>query len=363
MEEDKREWRLDLSLAVFVFLISLIVYLKTMAPSVPFWDCGEFIACSYILGVPHPPGTPLFVLLGRLFTFLPLFGSVARKVNFISCLSSAGAVGFAYLLISGLVKLWWSDLKRGWSQVIPAVGGIVGSLFMAFSDTFWFNATEAEVYGVAMFLMLFLTWLGLRWYQNWERPESDRLLLLMVYLLFMGIGFHMTVFLAAPALLLLVMLVDRGKATDFRFWLAIVPLIFVAYSESIKPFLVLSSLALLFSLLMSWSTTGDRQRCWRFAFWLVFIALVGYSTNAYIPVRSHLNPAIDENNPDNWERLKMFLERRQYGQTGMMKGMFSRKGTWANQFGVHRNMGFWGFFRRQFTPPRFWILPVTLGLI
>ncbi len=363
MEEGKRKWSLDLILAGLVFIISLIIYLRTMAPSVPFWDCGEFIACSYILGVPHPPGTPLFVLLGRLFTFLPLFGSLARRVNFISGLSSAGAVAFAYLFIAGVVGLWSSNRKRGWEQVIPAVGGIVGGLFMAFSDTYWFNATEAEVYGVAMFLMLFLGWLTLRWYQSWERPEGDRILLLMIYLLFMGIGFHMTVFLAAPALFLIILLVDRGKATDFRFWLALVPLAFVAYSESINPFLVLSGLALLITLLSSWSTTGNSRRRWRFAFWLVFIALIGYSTNLYIPVRSRLNPAIDENNPDNWARFQMFLERKQYGQTGMMQGMFTRKGTWANQFGVHQNMGFWGFFRRQFTPPKFWILPVALGLI
>ncbi len=363
MEEKRRERRLDLILAGLVFLVSLFVYLRTMAPSVPFWDCGEFIACSYILGVPHPPGTPLFVLLGRLFTFLPLFGSVARRVNFISVLFSAGTVGVAYLFISGVVRLWWSEHKMGWRQVIPAVGGVVGSLFMAFSDTFWFNATEAEVYGVAMFIMLFLGWLALRWYQNWEKPQSDRLLLLMVYLLFMGIGFHMTVFLAAPALLLLVLLVDRGKATDFRLWLALIPLAFVTYSESINPFFVLSGLALIISLLMSWSTAGEKRRRWRFAFWIVFIALVGYSTNAYIPIRSHLNPAIDENDPANWTRFKMFLERKQYGQTGMMKGMFTRKGTWAHQFGVHRNMGFWSFFRRQYTPPKFWILPVALGLI
>ena len=363
MEEGKREWGLDLGLAGLDFLIALIVYLRTMARSVPFWDCGEFIACSYILGVPHPPGTPLFVLLGRLFTFLPIFGSVARRVNFISSLFSAGTVAFAYLFISEVVKLWSAELRRGWRQIIPAAGGIVGSLFMAFSDTYWFNSTEAEVYGVAMFLMVFLTWLALRWYQSWEKPQGDRLLFLMIYLLFMGIGFHMTVFLAAPALLLLIVLVDRGKAADFRFWLAVVPLAFVAYSESINPFFVLSGLALVISLLMSWSTTGEKRKHWRFGFWLVFIALLGYSNNIYIPVRSHLNPRIDENDPANWTRFKMFLERKQYGKTGMMKGMFTRKGTWAHQFGVYRHMGFWGFFRHQYTPPKFWILPVILGLI
>ena len=363
METKRREWALDLCLAGLVFLISLIVYLRTMAPSVPFWDCGEFIACSYILGIPHPPGTPLFVLLGRVFTLLPIFSSVARRVNFISVLFSAGTVAFAYLFISGIVKLCSSELRKGWNQVVPAVGGIVGSLFMAFSDTYWFNSTEAEVYGVAMFLMVFLSWLALRWYQNWERPQSDKLLLLMVYLLFLGIGFHMTVFLAAPALLLLVLLVDRRKAGDFRFWLAIIPLAFVSYSEGIEPFFVLSSGALILTLLMSLSTTGERKRRWRFAFWIVFVALLGYSTNAYIPIRSRLNPAIDENDPANWTRFQMFLERKQYGQTGMMKGMFQRKGTWAHQFGVYRHMGFWGFFRQQYTPARFWILPVILGLI
>ena len=141
-----------------LMFVALGGYGATLARTVSFWDCGEFIAAAHVLGIPHPPGTPLFVLLGRLFDLLlgPIMGT-AMAVNTLSALSSAGA---AWLVFEITVKLF-----RGWRLplvVRPVLGFMAGSL-MLLSDTLWFNAVEAEVYGLSMFLMLLGVWVLLRW--------------------------------------------------------------------------------------------------------------------------------------------------------------------------------------------------------
>ncbi|MCK4385911.1 MAG: DUF2723 domain-containing protein, partial [candidate division Zixibacteria bacterium] len=184
--------KISLSLSLFVFLASFIVYLRTMAPTSSFWDCGEFIACSYILGIPHPPGTPLFILIGRVFTLIPLYGEIAARVNFISVLTSALTVWLCYLIIVKLVNYWEKGNDSFWLKVSKYVGGIAGSLFLAFSDTFWSNAVEAEVYGASMFLMLLILYLGLLWMDRRGTPKGDRLLILIAYLGLLSTGIHMT---------------------------------------------------------------------------------------------------------------------------------------------------------------------------
>ncbi|KPL01792.1 MAG: hypothetical protein AMJ73_09825, partial [candidate division Zixibacteria bacterium SM1_73] len=91
--------------------------------------------------------------------------------------------------------------------------------------------------------------------------------------------------------------------------------------------------------------------------------VVGYSTQLYIPIRSSLDPAIDENDPSDWRSFKAFLERKQYGQQSMIARMFYRRGTWANQFGIKERMGFWGFFREQFSDKKLWFIPIFLGIL
>src|SRR4030066_1451002 len=102
----KTQNRTTLLGGVFVFLVSFIVYWLTLAPTVSFWDCGEFVACSYFFGIPHPPGAPLFILIGRLFTLLPFFEQIALRTNILSALGSASSVVVAYLIILKLVSRW-----------------------------------------------------------------------------------------------------------------------------------------------------------------------------------------------------------------------------------------------------------------
>ncbi|MFQ6093501.1 MAG: protein O-mannosyl-transferase family, partial [bacterium] len=358
---EKAERKRNRTIALILFLVAAATYLRTVSPTVPFWDCGEFIATSHIMGVPHPPGAPLFILVGRLFILLlPFIHEVALRVNLISVFSCALAVAFFYLCAIRIVSLWLRPIDTLEKRIILYTGGIVGALFMTFSATYWFNAAEAEVYGLAMFLTCFVCWLILVWAERYKERDSDRFLFLIVYLLFLGITNHMTVFLIGPPVFLYVLLIDREKLYDWKFWALGILLSSVVFS--IVAFFILSGVILALTLLVILMSPQQANFNWRYLGLAFLIALVGYSTYLYIPIRAKLAPAINENNPDNWERYKMFMERKQYGQESMVTRMFHRRGSWANQFGAHRRMGFWYFFRGQYMEKEFWFLPVLLGL-
>ena len=350
--------RVSLLISLFVFLLSLGVYLRTMAPTVSFWDCGEFIACSYILGIPHPPGSPLFVLIGRIFSIIPFFDQIAARVNLISAVTSALAVWLSYLVIVKLTSRWGKDDQNLWLRLGRYAGGIVGSFFVAFSMTFWSNAVETEAYGLSMFLMMLILLLALSWMDRRATPGGDRLLILIAYLALASTGIHMTVFLIMPAIFLLVLLTDRGKLLDWRFW--ITGLVLAMVVHRVTPFLIALGAWLLLTGLFTFSSS--RRRAWALCFLITCAGMMGYSTQLFIPIRSSLDPAIDENDPDDWPSFKAFLERSQYGQESMITRMFHRRGTWANQFGTKERMGFWGFFREQYMPRSLWFIPIFLGL-
>ena len=164
--------------AAGVFLFSFIVYLMTMAPTVSFWDCGEFIACSYKMAVPHPPGAPLFLIVGRIFTLLPIFEDIARRVNLISVLSSALTVLFLYLSIVHLIREYFKA-KEGFNKYLPMVGGVIGSLSFAFSTSFWFNAVESEVYAPSMLFTGLVVWLIFKWSERSEKIGNEKYILII----------------------------------------------------------------------------------------------------------------------------------------------------------------------------------------
>jgi len=177
-------------LAFLTFLLSWIVYMNTIAPTVSFWDCGEFIATSYTLGVPHPPGSPLYLLLGRVFSLLPIGNDIAYRVNLMSPLASALAVMFLFLIIVQLLKSWGKPVTV--LQKIAVYGGaFVGAMTFAFTDSHWFNAVEAEVYAYATFLTAIVVWLILFWEQRSDKPGHERYLLLIAYIIGLAISLHL----------------------------------------------------------------------------------------------------------------------------------------------------------------------------
>ncbi len=189
-----------------VFLIATTVYILTLEPTGSFWDCGEFISTSYKLMVPHPPGAPLFLLLGRLFSFFALGDTtrVAYWINMCSALSSSFTILFLFWTITMLAKKMISveaDGKYSLPKIIAIMGsGFVGSLAFAFSDSFWFSSEEAEVYAMSSFFTAIVFWAMLKWESKVGEPGADRWLILLAYLVGLSIGVHLLNLVALPAI-------------------------------------------------------------------------------------------------------------------------------------------------------------------
>ncbi len=366
----EKERLIHWGLGLLVLVFGLAVFGRTVAPTVSFWDCGEFIAASACLGIPHPPGAPLYVLIGRIFTLLPLGDDIGYRVNLISVITSAftGLVG--YLIILKLFDLWRSSASgRFWKYLAAASGAVT----MLFSNTFWSSAVEAEVYGLSMLLMLLLIYLSLRWYERRRvalNPTAgqtapaqengiypDQYLVLIYYLGLLSVAVHMTTFLVMPFIFLFILWIDPEKRADFRFWAAGGSLLIIL--AVVEPFLVAAGLMLAVSGVM-YFFYGCKTASWRLAFLLSAFGLLGFSSQLYIPIRSLQNPPIDENNPETWERFKGFLERKQYGQENMLTRAFTRRGKLENQFGRYPRMGFWGFFEIQYGKRSWAFAPVFL---
>ncbi len=363
--------KLYLRLSLLSFLVSLVIYYITSAPTVSFWDCGEFIATSYIMGIPHPPGNPLFIIIGRFFSMLPIAGNISVRINLISVLSSAASVFVAYWLILRLTIGNRDEMPEGNARIGLAVGALAGSLIMGFAYTFWSNAIEAEVYGLAMLLMLIITYLSLLWSQNIGKPGNDRLLILISYLLWISLGIHLTTFLLTIPLALYLAYIDYKKS-NFEHWpIWLVLILFVLYVVPIQTqilsivginnspfelesFFIIMGAAFIASLVMfilTWQKGARSARIWGLTLLILIFGGLGYSNQAYIPVRAAEKPAINENDPSNWPRFKAFLERKQYGQESMITRMFHRRASWQNQFISDPDFGLFRQLTEQFASP------------
>lgn len=176
-----------------------------MEPTASFWDCGEYIACSYKLEVGHPPGAPFFILLGRIASLFA-FGDtskVAMMVNTLSALCSAGTVLFLFWTITALTKrmIIRSDLELSEGKIIAILGsGFIGALAFCFSESFWFSAVEGEVYAMSSFFTAVIFWAVLKWEQVADQPHADRWFILIFFLLGLAIGVHLLGILVIPCL-------------------------------------------------------------------------------------------------------------------------------------------------------------------
>ncbi|GBD87401.1 hypothetical protein BMS3Abin03_01333 [bacterium BMS3Abin03] len=191
--------------AAGVFIISLIQFWSTVQPSVSFWDCGEFIAAAFYMQVPHPPGAPFFLLLGNIFSKIPLADNFGLRVNFISVFSSAIAVMLLYLIAVKLINNYKGKKTGSLSEsLLTYTAAAIGALAFSFSDTFWFNGVEAEVYAFSMFLVASITYLILRWNERADAWDNEKYILMIAYLIGLSTGVHlMSVLTAVPVVMVI----------------------------------------------------------------------------------------------------------------------------------------------------------------
>jgi len=324
--------RLNRILAFLVFLISTITYFKTVAPTTSFWDCGEFITSAYTLGIPHPPGAPLYLLVGRLFSMIPFATDIGLRVNIISGLASGLTVMLTYLIIVRLIVMYRGKIQNLNDQIIVYAGSFIGSLTLAFSDSFWFNSVEAEVYAISIFFTALVVWLILVWYEKADERSSDKYIILIAYSIGLVIGVHLLSILALPVVFLIVYF-RKTKELNFNNFLIFgglsalvffaiypgivkwIPNLALKLQKSAGPeftaiFFIILIVLLFFGIK---SALSKNRRVLFLALASLIVILVAVSTYSAIYIRSNLNPQLDENDPETLENMVKYLNREQYG--------------------------------------------------
>src|SRR5438552_9857378 len=186
-----------------------ILYLLTLTPSVAMWDTGEYMAAVKVLGIPHPPGNPFFMLLGHAFASIPLPVSYAKRINILAALTSACSAGLWFLFTERIAARW---ISIRWQRLVVASAG---TLIGATAFTVWNQAVVNEkVYPVSLLFVAVVSWLILRWVDDPDAPQSGRILILIAFLMGLGYANHPAGFLAAPAVL--VAIVIRRPTTFFN---------------------------------------------------------------------------------------------------------------------------------------------------
>jgi len=330
--------------------IATFVYLKTMEPTVSFWDCGEFISCGYKVEVGHSPGAPFFMLIQRMFGLLAgsNVAKVAMMINAWSAIASGLTILFLFWTITHFAKkLLAPDTEHPDSLVTALImgAGLVGGLAYTFSDTFWFSAVEGEVYATSSLFTALVFWAILKWEHAADNKHADRWLVFIAYLTGLSIGTHLLNLLTIPALALLYYYkryktTNMGAVVAFITGCAILALIQFGVIQGI-PYLAFKfdylfvnsfglpfdSGAIFFLLLLAAlmiAATVYARRKGKYMMHLGMLCLlfvnIGFLTYLVPVIRSRADVPIDMTNPDNANRFLSYVNREQFGQQPLLFG-------------------------------------------
>lgn len=332
-----------------VFSIALITFSLTVEPTMSFWDCGEYIATAAKLEVGHPPGAPLFQMIGAFFAMFAFDKEhIALMVNMMSVFSSAFTILFLFwsstILLRKLISQF-SEINTNNSIVILG-SSFVGALAFTFSDSFWYNAVEAEVYAMATLFIALLFWLGLRWEQEMMTPRGNRWLLLISLVIGLSFGVHFMALLTIPSIGFLYYFKHYKKVTIKNFIIANVVVVSIllfifklllpltmAFFGKTEVFMVNTFglpfdsgtifVVLLFIAFFYFGLKFTKQKGHvhlnTIILCILFI-LIGFSTWMMLPIRANANPPINENKPSDAAEVLAYYNREQYGVNPLFYG-------------------------------------------
>ena len=335
-----------------VFAIATIVYFLTMEPTVSWWDCGEYISTAYKLQVGHPPGAPTFQLIGRFFTLFA-FGDVtkvAMMINIMSCLCSSFTILFLFWTISMLAqKIWMKDGEGSPrnNQIAVLAASAIGALAFTFSDSFWFNAVEGEVYAMSSLMTAITFWAILKWEKVSEEPNHYRWIILIAYLIGLSIGVHLLNLLVIPAIVYVVYFKKYTFSWKGFIWAGVLSvlitgLIYVILIPAIvslagkfelffvntlgAPFNFGTIFYFVFVIALIviglWLTKKYEKPIFNAAILSLMFILIGYSSFFMLVIRANANTPINENEPKEAISMLSYLQREQYGSRPLLYGPY-----------------------------------------
>lgn len=332
--------------ALLSFAVTFVVYTMTVQPSVPFWDCGEFSSASIWQQVPHPPGAPLFLLIGKMFHLLIPFGDEGWRLNMMSVTASALTVMLLYMITVKVILNFREEPKDMGSSLAVYIAPFVGSLSFTFSDTFWFNGVESEVYAMSSAFVAIVVYLMMRWNEEADKPNNERFLLLLAYVLGLSMGVHLLSILAVFSIVMLVWMRKYLGNTKNPIGSAIIATIvglvifmvfykgFISWFPAMlsgdfpmkneakehliedNPVMIYFAIGIILLIAYGlWVGFKNRNTILKFVCLSLLLMFMGYMTYAQVLLRSHANPPMNENEPKNFPSLASYLGREQYGET------------------------------------------------
>ena len=350
-EKTYRIW--NLGLGWLSFAIALFVFGSTVEPTASFWDAGEYIATSAKLQIGHPPGAPFFQMMGAFFaSFATGPEKIALMVNYMSVFSSAFTILFLFWTLTLLLKKLPSFISLNTiSERIGFFGSaLVGSLAFCFSDSFWFNAVETEVYAMATMILSILFWMGLKWEHEMNTVRGDKWLLMISFVIGLSFGVHFMGLLTIPAIGMIYYYKNYKKVTIKGFIYAnliataillvifklLLPLTLAFFGESEVFFVntiglpfnsgtIIAALIIITIFYYGLKLTREKKLVnLNTGILAILFMLIGFSSWIMIPIRANANTVINENSPSDARLLLAYYNMEQYPETKLFYGpMFS----------------------------------------